>query len=123
MVYRYDSPLFFANAEDFRTRCLDAVESAEPPVAWLVVNMEANVEVDLTALDSLEELRAGLVDQHVVVALARVKDDLRHDLDRFGLTEALGADRLFPTLPTAVQAYARDFEARYGRRPVGAPPG
>ena len=121
VVYRYDSPLFFANAEDFRTRCLEAVSSAEPPVGWLLINMEANVEVDLTALDALDELRETLASQHVVVALARVKEDLRHDLDRFGLTEALGEDRLFPTLPTAVAAYARDFEARHGRPPVGVP--
>ncbi|WP_240917319.1 hypothetical protein [Nocardioides sp. HDW12B] len=59
--------------------------------------------------------------QDVVVALARVKDDLRHDLDRFGLTEALGPDLLFPTLPTAVATYIRDFEARHGRPPSGAP--
>jgi SulP family sulfate permease len=121
VVYRYDSPLFFANAEDFRTRCREAVASAEPPVEWLLVNMEANVEVDLTALDALEELRGSLAAEGVVVALARVKDDLRHDLDRFGLTEALGEDLLFPTLPTAVAAYAAAFEARHGRPPVGVP--
>ena len=83
--------------------------------------MEANVEVDITALDALDELRRTLAAQDVVLALARVKHDLRHDLDRFGLTGSLGAERIFPTLPTAVAAYARAFEARHGRPPAGAP--
>jgi SulP family sulfate permease len=121
VVYRYDSPLFFANAEDFRSRCLEAVDSAPSPVAWLLVNMEANVEVDLTALDALEELRTELDARGVTVALARVKTDLRVDLDRYGLTDQLGPSRIYPTLPTAVAAYAEEFAQRHGRPPRGLP--
>jgi len=121
VVYRYDSPLFFANAEDFRHRALTAVEEADPPVAWLLLNMEANVEVDLTALDALEDLRATLADRGVLVALARVKQDLREDLDAFGLTERIGPEHLYMTMPTAVASYVSDFTARHGRPPSGAP--
>jgi SulP family sulfate permease len=123
VVYRYDSPLFFANAEDFRTRCLTAVGEAHPGVEWLLVNMEANVEVDLTALDALEEVRSTLAAEGVVVALARVKADLREELDRYGLTERLGERWIFPTLPTAVAAYVEEFTVRHGRPPQGAPTG
>jgi SulP family sulfate permease len=123
VVYRYDSPLFFANAEDFRSRCLDAVETAEGPVQWLLVNMEANVEVDLTALDALDEVRTELDARGVTVALARVKTDLREDLDRYGLTESLGPARIYPTLPTAVAAYAAEFAEQHGRPPTGLPAG
>src|SRR6266545_2149264 len=105
VVYRYDSPLFFANAEDFRRRALAAVDQQSEPVAWFVLNVEANVEVDITALDALEELRVELDRRGVILALARVKQDLRDDLDAYGLTTSIGADRLFPTLPTAVAAY------------------
>ena len=52
VVYRYDAPLFFANAEDFRERALAAVDENPGPVEWFVLNAEANVEVDLTALDA-----------------------------------------------------------------------
>ncbi len=121
VVYRYDSPLFFANAEDFRTRCLQAVTGAPRPVEWLLVNMEANVEVDLTALDALDELREELAADGVVVALARVKTDLREDLDRYGFVDELGEDLIFPTLPTAVAAYRDGFCQRHGRPPRGAP--
>jgi SulP family sulfate permease len=105
VVYRYDSPLFFANAEDFRRRALAAVDDHDEPVAWFVLNAEANVEVDITALDAVEALRRDLEHRSVVFALARVKRDLLVQLDAFGLTASVGADRIFPTLPTAVAAY------------------
>ena len=122
VVYRYDSPLFFANAEDFRRRALAAVDEAPWPVEWLLLNTEANVEVDLTAVDALEDLRGELAGRGIVLALARVKQDLRDDLDAAGLTERVGADRIFMTLPTAVAAYVQDYAARHGVPPPGAPP-
>ncbi|MFE1883724.1 SulP family inorganic anion transporter [Streptomyces diastatochromogenes] len=105
LVYRYDSPLFFANAEDFRRRALAAVDEQREPVRWFVLNTEANVEVDITALDALEELRRELTDRGIVFALARVKQDLLDELEAYGLAESVGADHIFPTLPTAVAAY------------------
>jgi high affinity sulfate transporter 1 len=113
VVYRYDSPLFFANAEDFRRRALAAVDEHEGPVAWFVLNTEANVEVDITALDAVDALRQELEHRGIVFALARVKQDLRDDLDAFGLTKAVGTDRIFPTLHTAMAAYL-DWQRRRG---------
>jgi SulP family sulfate permease len=108
LVYRYDSPLFFANADNFRRRALAAVDDQGAAVAWFVLNVEANVEVDSTGLGAMEDLRAELTDRGVVFALARVKQDLLTALNAYGLTEAIGPDRIFPTLPTAVAAY-RDW--------------
>ncbi|WP_438295503.1 SulP family inorganic anion transporter [Streptomyces sp. HUAS TT7] len=105
LIYRYDSPLFFANAEDFRRRALAAVDKHHGAVKWFVLNTEANVEVDITALDAVEALRLELHRRGIVFALARVKHELREDLDAYGLTASVGASRIFPTLPTAVSAY------------------
>ncbi|MFJ9773610.1 SulP family inorganic anion transporter [Kitasatospora sp. NPDC101157] len=105
VVYRYDSPLFFANAEDFRTRALAAVADERTPVRWFVLNTEANVEVDITALDAVEALRRELTARGIVFGLARVKQDLLDDLDAYGLTRSIGRERIFPTLPTALEAY------------------
>ncbi len=113
VVYRYDSPLFFANAENFRRRARAAARS-QSGVAWFVLNVEANVEVDITALDAMDALRAELMDRGIVFALARVKRDLLDALDAYGLTESIGADRIFPTLPTAVAAYREWVEHRPG---------
>ena len=54
MVYRYDAPLFFANAEDFRRRALAAADQAPEPARWFVLNVKANVEVDYTALEAAD---------------------------------------------------------------------
>ncbi|WP_327319529.1 SulP family inorganic anion transporter [Streptomyces sp. NBC_01235] len=105
LVYRYDSPLFFANAENFRRRALAAVDQQSGPVRWFVLNTEANVEVDITALDAVDELRRELTNRGVVFALARVKQDLLDDLEAYGLVDSVGKERIFPTLPTAVAAY------------------
>ncbi|MEV5899274.1 sulfate permease [Streptomyces sp. NPDC052127] len=112
LVYRYDSPLFFANAEDFRRRALAAVDGQTDPVRWFVLNTEANVEVDITALDAVDALRRELTHRGILFALARVKQDLLDDLEAYGLADTVGADRIFPTLPTAVAAY----RAWLGRR-------
>jgi SulP family sulfate permease len=105
LVYRYDSPLFFANAEDFRTRALAAVDAAEQPVEWFLLNAEANTEVDVTAVDALEALRTALSERGIVLAIARIKQDLRDSLAPSGILDRIGEERLFPTLPTAVEAY------------------
>ncbi|MER5436681.1 sulfate permease [Streptomyces sp. NPDC002588] len=119
LVYRYDSPLFFANAEDFRRRALAAVDEQSDPVRWFVLNAEANVEVDITALDAVDELRRELTHRGVVFALARVKQDLLDDLEVYGLVDSVGKERIFPTLPTAVAAYRTWLDGRAGSRPGG----
>ena len=119
VVYRYDSPLFFANAEDFRRRALAAVDDAPTPVEWFLLNAEANIEVDLTAVDTLDEVRRTLTDRGIVFAMARVKQDLRANLDAAGFIDRVGEDRIFLTLPTAVAAYVEEYTARHGRPPPG----
>jgi high affinity sulfate transporter 1 len=105
LVYRYDAPLFFANAEDFRTRAMAAVDENPCPVRWFVLNAEANVDVDLTALDALDQLRNDLNERGIVFGMARVKQDLRDQLQAAGLLDKIGEDHIFMTLPTAVEAY------------------
>ena len=121
VVYRYDAPLFFANSANFLTKALDAVHQAQEkaPVHWLLLNVESNVEVDVTAVDTLETLRLTLADEGVELALARVKQDLRSPLRAAGFLERLGPDRVFPTLPTAVAGYATWYEQTYGEPPPG----
>jgi SulP family sulfate permease len=121
LVYRYDSPLFFANADNFVRRALGALDAADAPVRWFVLNAEANVQVDVTSVDALDELRRRLDALDIVFALARVKHDLYDDLERAGFTRRLGPDRVYPTLPTAVEAYAHWYAGRTGARPAGLP--
>jgi SulP family sulfate permease len=107
LVYRYDSPLFFANTEDFRRRALASVAEADEPVQWFLLNAEAIIDIDITAVDALEDLRKELSDQGIVFAVAHMKWELRSDLERVGLVQRIGEDRLFPTLSTAVEGFRR----------------
>lgn len=107
VVYRYDAPLCFANAENFRQRALAAVDESSTPAEWFLLNAEANVEVDVTAVDALEDLRRELTRRGIVFAMARVKQDLRDILDRAGFPQRVGEERIYPTLPTAVAGYRR----------------
>ena len=107
VVYRYDAPLFFANAADFRRRALAAADQQPGGARWFVLNVEANVEVDFTALEAVDALRDQLTSAGIIFALARVKQDLLSRLQAFGLASKIGADRLFPTLPSAVDAFEK----------------
>lgn len=107
MIYRYDSPLFFANAQDLRRRALAAVGQA-PDVKWFVLNAEAIVEVDITAMEAVEELRNELTQRGIVFGMAHVKQELMDEMVSFGLAEAVGRDRIFHTLPTAVAAFCAE---------------
>jgi MFS superfamily sulfate permease-like transporter len=119
VVYRYDAPLCFANAEDFTRRAMGSIELAGADAEWFILNAEANVELDVTSADALEELRQELGRRGVVFGMARVKQDLRTELVAAGLVERIGAERIFPTLPTAVAAYVQAYTARHGVPPEG----
>ncbi|HEY5433946.1 MAG TPA: sulfate permease [Candidatus Limnocylindrales bacterium] len=105
LVFRYDAPLCFANAHDFRAHVLAAVDEQPAPVAWLLLNAEAIVELDMTAVDAMRQLVADLEKRHVLFAMARVKQELRRQLVRGELMDIIDEERIYPTLPVAVEAF------------------
>ena len=105
VLFRFDAPLCFANAEHFRQRVLETVAAESEPVAWFVLNAEAIVEIDITAADVLEELHRELSAHGITFGLVRVKQDLYAQLERAGLVERIGPRLFFPTLPTAIAAF------------------
>ncbi|GAB2729555.1 SulP family inorganic anion transporter [Nocardioides pakistanensis] len=90
-----------------------------PVLAAFPMAVEANTEIDLTGVDALDEVRRVLTERGIVFALARVKQDVRETLGAAGLLEKVGEDRIFLTLPTAVVAYAAEYEQRHGEPPPG----
>lgn len=119
VVYRYDAPLFFANAEDFKTRALASLDEADGDVEWFLLNFEANVQIDLTAIDALDELHEELERRGIVMAISRVKFEMRAELEKSGFVERIGADHVFATLPTAVVAYVDAYRSKHGSPPPG----
>ncbi len=107
VLFRWDAPLFFANAEFFRERILEAVEKAPTPVRWLVVAAEPVTSVDVTAADALAELESTLQARGIELRFAELKDPVKDKLKRFGLLSQFGEDSFFPTIGAAVAAYLK----------------
>ncbi len=105
LLFRWDAPLFFANADHFREEILDAVDSSKPALRWVVVAAEPMTDVDTTAAEMLEELDKELAARGVELAFAEMKDPVKDRLHRYGLQERLGREFFFPTIGVAVKAY------------------
>ena len=105
VLYRYDAPLFFANAEHFKNRALRATASETIPVEWFVVNTEAIIEIDITAADILEELRQELAKKGIIFGLAKVKQELYAQLRKSGLVDRIGTDHIYLTIHEAIAAF------------------
>jgi high affinity sulfate transporter 1 len=112
LIFRYDAPLCFANAQDFRSRALAAVDDQDDHVDWFLLNAEAIVELDTTAASALRQLSRDFGKRHVVFAMARVKQDLRAQLVRGELLDVIDEERFYPTLPVAIEAFERWRERR-----------
>jgi MFS superfamily sulfate permease-like transporter len=102
-----DAPLFFANAEHFHERVLDAAAASPTPVRWLVVAAEPVTSVDVTAADMLAELDETLRAAGITICFAEMKDPVKDKMKRFGLFARLGEETFFPTLGAAVGAYLK----------------
>jgi high affinity sulfate transporter 1 len=105
VLFRWDAPLFFANAEFFKERVLDAVAKSPTPVRWVVVTAEPVTSVDVTACDTVAELDAALHARGIEFCFAELKDPVKDKLKRFGLFAQLGESSFFPTIGAAVSRY------------------
>ena len=105
VLFRWDAPLFFANAEFFKERILAAIETSPTPVRWLVVAAEPVTSVDVTACDSVAELDEALKARGIKLCFAELKDPVKDKLKRFGLYAQLGEAQFFPTIGSAVSSY------------------
>ncbi len=105
VLFRWDAPLFFANAEFFKERVLDAVAKSPTPVRWVVVTAEPVTSVDVTACDTVAELNAALHARGIEFCFAELKDPVKDKLKRFGLFALLGEGYFFPTIGAAVSRY------------------
>jgi len=105
VLFRWDAPLFFANAELFRERVLAAVAESPTPVRCVVVAAAPVTSVDVTAADALSELDDALLARGIELRFAELKDPVKDKLKRFGLFARFGETRFFPTLDAAVSRY------------------
>jgi len=105
VLFRWDAPLFFANAEVFADRLRSAIASSPTPARWAVVAAEPITDLDTTAADVLRDLDAELAAEGVDLRFAEMKDPVKDRLKRYALYERFGDDHFFPTVGAAVGAY------------------
>jgi sulfate permease, SulP family len=107
VVYRFAVGLFYANAGRFADEVRGLVEGPHPP-RWLVLDLGAVDDIDFTGGETLVELVAELQKQTIVVALAEPSTNLQGELDRFGITERIGRERIYETVEGARDAFHRE---------------
>ena len=105
VLFRWDASLFFANAELFHDRVIDALAASPTPVRWLVIAAEPITSVDVTSADMLAELDETLRAAGITLCVAEMKDPVKDKLKRFGLYSLLGEAAFFPTIDDAVGSY------------------
>lgn len=115
IVYRFDAPLFFANADYFQRRIRRLIAGAEAPVAWFLLDAEAITDIDSTAGEMLDDMRRELASRGIALVVARAKHPLRTRMRRLGLTEKIGAERFYASIRSAVAAFT-------SRAPAADPP-
>ena len=109
VVYRFGVGLFYANAERFAEEVNGLADVPTPP-EWLVLQADAIDDVDYTGGKTLLEVVEQVQARGIVVAVAGASAQVREELDRFGITDLIGAERYFETLHAARDA----FHARKG---------
>ena len=105
VLFRWDAPLFFANAELFQERVLHSVATSPVPVRRIVVAAEPVTDVDVTSADVLTELEQTLVESAIELHFAEMKDPVKDKLRRLEIFDRLKANCFHPTVGAAVDAY------------------
>ncbi|SOE86931.1 high affinity sulphate transporter 1 [Burkholderia sp. YR290] len=112
LLFRWDAPLFFANAELFQERLLEAVEESSTPVRRIVVAAEPVTSIDVTSADMLRELIRMLSERDIALHFAEMKDPVRDKLGRFEMLDIVGDEQFHPTVGSAVDDYVEGRPAR-----------
>jgi high affinity sulfate transporter 1 len=120
VIYRFDAPLFFANASAFRDEVL-RMAMTDPAPRWIVVAAEPITDVDTTAADMLEQLDETLNGQGINLVFAELKDPVRRKIDRYGLTHTIDPRHFFPTVEAAITVFRAETGAQWTPAPADQP--
>ncbi|HEY5422651.1 MAG TPA: SulP family inorganic anion transporter, partial [Ilumatobacteraceae bacterium] len=111
VVYHFASSLYFANANHFSTQVLALVGDSQPPVRWLCLDFSAIADVDYSGGQTLGEVAGELRARGIRLVLASVEPDVREELDRYGISEAVGEASYYDTIIEAIAAFGGTGES------------
>ena len=103
-MYRFDAPLFFANADVLREQVMQLVDESDPPTRTVVLDAEGMVDMDITGAETLEALLDDLEGRDVRFVMARVRASVRTTMQRLGVEDRLGPENIHLTIRAAVRA-------------------
>jgi high affinity sulfate transporter 1 len=112
VLFRFDAPLFFANARTFRDQ-IRALTRSEPPPRWIVIAAEPITDVDTTASDMLHDLDEALNERGISLVFAEMKDPVRRKIERYELMRTVDPAHFFPTLDAAIEAFRAETGAEW----------
>ncbi len=104
VIYRFDGPLIFANANTFRNE-VRHLQHADPSPRWIIVAAEPITSLDTTAAEMLEELDRELDAKGINLVFAEMKDAVRQEIRHYGMDWLANRDAFYPTIGAAVKAY------------------
>ncbi|MGO4221216.1 SulP family inorganic anion transporter [Lysobacter sp. TAF61] len=111
VLFRWDAPLFFANAELFHQRVLDAIAKSPTPVQRIVIAAEPVTSIDVTSADMLAGMETALRESGIEMRFAEMKDPVKDKLKRFEILERFGTP--YPTIGSAVDAYVEEHKVEW----------
>lgn len=120
-IFRFDAPVFFANARTFRDQ-IRILAQSEPRPVWIVVAAEPITDVDTTAADVLHDLDIELNDKGISLVFAEMKDPVRQKIDQYELTRTIDPAHFFPTLEAAIEAFRKETGAEWEPSPTHEAP-
>ena len=118
LIYAFGAELFYANASRFSEEIMEIVESADPPLRWLAIDAAAVGDLDFSGADSVRQVATELEGRGASLVLCAVDPAVQKLLDAYGLTDKIGAERIFPTSVDVLAAY----RALPTLEPTGAAP-
>ena len=110
VIFRFDGPLFFANARTFRDQ-IRGFAAELPKPRWILVAAEPITDVDTSAADMLGDLDVELNQRGISLAFAELKDPVRSKLERYELIGTLDPKHFYSTLDEAVETFSREAKS------------
>ncbi len=110
VLFRWDAPLFFANAEFFHEQILKAISNSPTPVKRIVVAAEPVTSIDITSADMLTDLQKVLAENKIELHFAELKDPVKDKLKKFEILHVFGSDIFHPTIGAAVENYEEKYK-------------
>lgn len=107
LLFSFGAPLFFANADGFRSEIIQRVEETSD-VRWVIVTAEPITRIDATAEAMINELHADLAERGIELGFAGLKSVVRDQIAPGGTVALIGADRFFPTIGQAIRAFVEE---------------